>query len=167
MEELVKKCKDLQVIVSAVDGIITDGFLPIDELQNTPFKYYCMRDFEAINEIKKTYKFVFISSDNAVNYNLMRAKNIPFYYAPKDKIKSFTDIMRRYNVKPDNVMYIGCSYSDIECMHLAEVSLCTEDTPRTVNLAADYVIPAYAGEGVLCELYEILKYIIKECNLTN
>ncbi len=119
MDELKQKCKDIKIIVSAVDGVITDGFSPTDELVNTPFKNYCMRDLEAINEIKKIYKFIFISQDNSVNYNFFRRKNIPFYYAPggdKNKKKMFVDIMKKYNVKPDNVMYIGCSYSDIECM---------------------------------------------------
>ena len=163
MEELKKKCKDIKIIVSAVDGVITDGLMPVDELQNIPFKNYCVRDLEAINEIKKIYKFVFMSQDNAVSYNFFRRKNVPFYFAPgadRSKKKMFTDIMRKYNVKPDNVMYVGCSYSDIECMHLAEVSFCTKEAPGTVSMAADYMLPARAGEGVLCELYEILKYII-------
>lgn len=165
MEELKKKCKNLKLIVSAVDGVITDGKAPIDELQNVPFKNYCLKDFEAINEIKKTFKFVFISSDNAVSYNLFRARNIPFYWAPKSKKKTMTEIMQRYGYKPENVMYVGCSYSDIKCMHLAEVSFCTQDAPNTVNTAADYLLPAFGGENVLCELYEILKHVIKECNL--
>ena len=172
LEKLKEKCKDLKLIVSAVDGVITDGKLPIDELQNVPFKNYCAKDFEAINEIKKSFTFVFLANDNNVSYNLFRARNIPFYWAPgiknyKTKIKVLTEIMHKYNVKPDNVMYIGCSYSDIECMNLAEVAFCTQDAPNTVNLAADYELPAFAGENVLCELYEILKYIIKERDLTN
>ena len=167
MEELIKKCKDLKVIVSVVDGVITDGLIPIDELQNTLFKNYCLRDFEVINEIKKMFKFIFISSDNSVSYNLFRARNIPFYYAPKDKVRVLTDIMRKYGVKPDNIMYVGTSYSDLECMHLSEVSFCTKDSPVTVNHAADYMLPVRAGRGVLCELYEILKHVVKESNLTN
>jgi len=167
LEELKKKCKDLKIIISAVDGVITDGGAAFDELQNTLFKNYCLKDFEAINLIKKAFKFVFISEDNAINYNLFRARNIPFYWAPKNKKKVMVDIMQRYGYKPENVMYVGCTYSDIECMHIAEVSLCTQDAPKTVNSAADYLIPAFGGENVLCELYEILKYIISECPLTN
>ena len=157
MENLKEKCKDLKIIVSAVDGVITDGGAYMDELQNTLFKVYCMKDFEAINELKKAFKFVFISEDNAINYNLFRSKNIPFYWAQKNKKKMLADIMQRYGFKPENVLYVGCSYSDIECMHIAEVSFCTQDAPNTVNLAADYLIPAFGGENVLCELYEILK----------
>jgi 3-deoxy-D-manno-octulosonate 8-phosphate phosphatase KdsC-like HAD superfamily phosphatase len=167
MERLKEKCKDIKIIVSAVDGIITDGRAPIDELQNVPFKNYCMKDFEVINEIKKTFKFIFMASDNSISYNLFRARNIPFYWAPgtgghyKTKVKVLAEIMHKHNVKPDNVMYIGCSYSDVECMYLAEISFCTKDAPHTVSSSADYELPASAGENVLCELYEVLRHIIK------
>ena len=160
MEELKKRCSDLKIIVSAVDGIITEHVSPIDELGNTLFKHYYMKDFEAINEIKKKYKLVFISEDSAINYSLFRRKNIPFFSAPKDKKEKLTEIMRRYGVKPDNVMYIGCSYSDIESMKLAEITFCPEDAPRSVQNVSDYQLPTRGGTGVLCELYEILKYLV-------
>lgn len=160
MEELKKRCSDLKIIVSAVDGIITGHVSPVDELGNTLFKQYYMKDFEAINEIKKKYKLVFISKDGAINYSLFRRKNIPFFHAPKDKKEKLIEIMRRYGVKPDNVMYVGCSYSDIESMQLAEITFCPEDAPMTVQNVSDYQLPTCGGTGVLCELYEILKYLV-------
>jgi 3-deoxy-D-manno-octulosonate 8-phosphate phosphatase KdsC-like HAD superfamily phosphatase len=160
MEELKTRCKDMKVIVSAVDGIITEHLSPLDELGNTLFKSYCMKDFEAINEIKKMCRFVFISKDQAISYNFFRRKSIPFYYAPKSKKEKLVEIMRRYGATPENVIYVGCSYSDINSMKLSEVTFCTEDSPDSVKNVADYVLPYYGGCGVLCGLYEILKHII-------
>ena len=162
MEGLIKtKCDNIKVIVSAVDGIITEGLSPIDELGNTLFKNYYMKDFEAVNELKKIYKFVFISKDLAINYSLFRRKSIPFYYAPQNKKEKLVEIIRKYGITPENVMYIGCSYSDIESMNLAEISFCTEDSPDSVKSVADYVFHCYGGAGALCELYELLKRSIR------
>jgi len=159
MEGLKTRCKDIKIVVSAVDGIITEHLSPLDELGNTLFKSYCMKDFEAINENKKRYKFVFISKDQAISYNLFRRKSIPFYYAPKSKKEGLVKVMRKYGATPEHIIYVGCSYSDIGSMKMSEVSFCTEDSPDSVKNVADYVLPYYGGCGVLCGLYEILKKV--------
>lgn len=148
---------DIKLIVSEVDGIIADPLYPIDELGNVPFKYFYGKDFEAINELKKFFKFVFISSDNRVSYNLFRRKNIPFYWAEKDKRSILLEIMRRYNKAPSEVLYIGCSLSDISCMEVVDFSMCPSDSVYDVMQKATVKLDAQGGYGVLCEVVDALK----------
>ena len=157
LNKVLEELKNVTVIVSEVDGIITEHLTPIDELGNTPFKLFYMKDFEAVNEIKKTFKFVFISSDNSVSYNLFRSKNIPFYWAPKDKKSAILSIRKKYNAKADNLLYIGNSYSDLGCIHLTPLSGCPEDAVVDIKINASFVLPVLGGAGVLCELYQLLK----------
>lgn len=165
MEELKERCKDIKIIVSEVDGIITEGITALDVMGNVVFKEYCMKDFEAVNQLKKTFKFVFISSDEYVNYSVCRNKNVPFFHAPKDKKKALVEVMRRYNVTPENVLYVGCSYTDIENIKMSQVTFCPNDAPDSIKSIIDYPLATFGGGGVLCELYELLKYVIKD--LTN
>ncbi len=137
----------IKLVVSEIDGIITSGQQPIDELGNTPFKNFYTGDFEAINKIKAICPFVFLSSDNKVSYNLCRNKNIPFYWARKDKRSVLLEVMRRYNVTADDTMYIGSKLSDIPCMNMVPNSLCTSD-----NLGFNFLLQE-PGKGVLTELY--------------
>jgi len=167
LEKLKERCKDIKIVVSAMDGIITEDMTAFDAMGNIMFKQYYMKDFEVINMLKKTFTFVFISSDNYVNYSLCRKKNIPFFHASKSKLKELTEIMRRYDVTPENVLYVGCSYSDIESIKLAQVTFCPSDAPESVRNSVTYPLSTYGGGGVLCELYELLKYVIKDRNLTN
>lgn len=143
----------IKLVVSEIDGIITVGNQPIDELGNTPFKNFYMPDFEAVNKIKAVCPFVFLSSDNSVSYNLCRSKNTPFYWAPKDKRKTLLEIMRRYNVTADDTIYVGSKISDISCMQMIPNSFCVGDF-ETYGPTA---LTSYPGEGVLTELY--LNYI--------
>jgi len=167
MKELKERCKDIKIIVSAMDGIITEDMTAFDAMGNIIFKQYYMKDFEVINILKKTFKFAFISVDNYINYSICKNKNIPFFHAPRSKVKVLTDIIRRYDLTPENVLYVGCSYSDIEAIKLAEVTFCPSDAPESVRNSVTYSLSTYGGGGVLCELYELLKYIIKDRNLTN
>lgn len=147
---------EIKIIISEVDGVITNGLNPVDELGNIPFKNFCHKDFEAINELKKTFKFVFLSSDNKVSFNFMRNKNIPFYWAQKSKKDIFSEIMYRYGVTPDNILYIGSSISDLYCINLSKISVCPKDAPNIVKNNVDFVFESGGGCGIITDLYELL-----------
>jgi len=150
--------REIKLIVSEMDGIITKHFAPIDELGNVPFKVYQMKDFEAINLIKKMdYKFIFVSADNRVNYHLCRRKNIPFFWSEQGKKEAFLAAVRRYNVSLEKVMYIGSSYSDVEIFKMAQLSVCPANAVYDAKAVSDIVLKAKGGSGVLCEVYDILR----------
>lgn len=151
----------IDVIVSEVDGVLTKGDIIIDELGNVPFKTFYAKDFEAINLLKKYFKVVFLSSDNAISYNMFRRKNIPFYYDPKDKKSKLVEIMKRYSVTPEQIMFVGYSYSDIACMRMIPFSVCPEDAVSDVINVSASVLPKFSGEGVFCSIYDLLRTEIK------
>lgn len=147
--------KNIKIIVSEVDGIITEGLVPSDELGNVLFKEYYFKDFEAINEIKKYFKFIFIAKDNAINYNLCKRKNIPYFWAKNNKEKVLVEeILPRYDTWLENTIYIGSSFSDEKAMSLAKYAICTYDSPATIKKIAGIVLGANGGCGVLCDFYE-------------
>ena len=155
--------KDVKIVVSEIDGIVTEHLSSIGEMNITMFKQYYMKDFDAINQIKSNCGFVFLSSDATINLSMCRKKNIPFYYAERNKKDVLIQILRRYAYTPENLLYIGCSYSDLDCMKLAEFSLCPEDAVSQVKNISDYVIPLYGGSGILCHVYDMLQetFVIK------
>lgn len=164
MEQFLESMKKIKVIVSEVDGIITEGLVAYDELCNTPFKHFCLKDFEAINEIRKEFTFVFLSSDNAVSYHLLRKRNIPFYWSPKSKKEGLIKILHKYGVSPEEVLFIGYSYSDIECMRMIPLSVCPEDAVNGIKEVSTHIFYSISGTGVLSELYENLKpEILRRC----
>ena len=144
----------IKLIVSEVDGVLTNGCVFKDEMCNTVFKQYNIKDFEAINEIKKRFTFVLISTDNAINYNLFRKKNIPFFWAQKSKLNVLYNILKKYEFSPTELMYVGGLLSDKECMNLSEVSVCGYDAPATIKKNSNIVLNTISGEGVLLDLYE-------------
>lgn len=171
MSEFFKMCEKVKVIVSEVDGIITEDLSPIDNMNNTLFKFFYKRDFEAINLLKKHYNFVFLSADNNVSYNIMRARNIPFYWAKTSKKNTLVDIMRRYNVNPEEVLYVGCTFSDVECLNMVPLAVCPNDSVYAVKriihdrkdfYGFDAELNIYGGGGVISVLYEILAPVIRK-----
>jgi 3-deoxy-D-manno-octulosonate 8-phosphate phosphatase KdsC-like HAD superfamily phosphatase len=67
-------------------------------------------------------------------------------------------ILYKYGLNAGQLLYIGSSFSDIDCMKLSEISVCPVDAPQTVKRIADYYVDVISGEGVLSYIYEsILK----------
>lgn len=153
----------IKLIVSEIDAVITDGKCAEDEIGNVLYKVFQSKDFAAINEIKKSFKFVFMSDDNRINYNLCRRRNIPFYWAKseQEKYDTLTEIIRRYNCVPDEVVYIGSKVSDVKCCKLIPKSLCPDDAGQYLKDVcwASFVSPG--GSGILVELLYLLKIEVK------
>jgi 3-deoxy-D-manno-octulosonate 8-phosphate phosphatase (KDO 8-P phosphatase) len=150
------KLPNLKIIVSEVDGVLTDGLLPIDEIGNILYKRFCHKDFEAINILKKHFKVAFISNDNHISYNMFRRKNIPFFYDQKSKKEALIALLGRYSFTPDQALYLGSSYSDMDCMQLIPMSFCPENAIPLVKNISLSVFPVFGGDGVFCYLHYFL-----------
>lgn len=149
----------IEIIVSEIDGVLTNGLKPLDHMNHTMFKYYYDRDFEAISELKQFFTFVFLAEDPDVSYNVMRTRNIPAYFVTnrEDKLTILTNkIMARYNVGPENLLYVGNKISDIPCMNYAEISFTFPQSPIRVQQAATTVLDVTSGFGVISKVHEIL-----------
>ncbi len=147
---------NIKLIVSEMDGVITEHLTAFGELNVVMFKQFYMKDFEAINLIKKDWGFTFLSSDANINLSLCKKRNIPFFFAEKNKKEVYNQILQRYSLTPDNILYIGSSYSDISCIQMSGFSMCPEDAVPQVKAIIGHVIPVYSGTGILCYVYELL-----------
>lgn len=152
--------ENIEIIVSEIDGIITDGFDATDYLDTIIFKSFRTMDFEYINDLKPYFTFVFLSSSPHVSYYLMRKKNIPAFFTDNNRNKLEIlqrDILPRYNTTPSNLLYIGSKLSDIPCMNLAEISATINNCSSRLKNIANFVIEDPIKAGVLPQVYDILR----------
>jgi len=149
----------IKLIVSEIDGVITDGTWAEDEIGNVVYKVYNTKDFGAINVIKKKFKFAFLSDDNHINYNMCRRRNIPFYWGKneKEKYARLVEIMHRYSCTPDQTIYIGAKMTDRRCLQMIPKSLCPDDAGEYIKKKCFANFIKKGGEGILLELLDILE----------
>lgn len=149
--------KNITTIVSEIDGVLTDNKVDIGELNITISKKFNVADFEAINLLKKSYNFIFISNNGNINLTMCRKRNIPFFLADRSKREALQSIRSRYNISMDEILYVGANYTDIECMTACGVSACPSNSVETIFDSAKIILPAASGEGVISSLYEMLR----------
>lgn len=149
-------CGRIKLIVSEIDGVITDGLSQIDPVGTVVSKQYFLPDIEAINDLKKTFKFVFMSSSNDINWAFCNKRQIPFFFAKRNKFKELLGIARRYNVQLDEILYVGSKLSDMECVSNVPLSVCTWDSPPALKKKAFIVLDALGASGVFYDVMEVL-----------
>lgn len=149
----------IKLIVSEIDGVITGGSHPEDEMGNVFYKTYQSKDFDAINELKKKYTFIFLSKDKRVNYNMCQRRNIKFQSArnEEEKYKILMDLLRKHNCSPDEVIYIGSKISDRKCLRLIPKSFCPDDAGQYVKDLCWAHFTTSGGTGILVELLYLLE----------
>ena len=86
---------NIKLIVSEIDGIVTEHLVAFGEMNVVMFKQFYMKDFEAINLIKKDWGFTFLSSDANINASLCKKRNIPFFFAERNKKEVYNQILQR------------------------------------------------------------------------
>lgn len=155
--------RSIKLIISEIDGVLTDGTFAEDEIGNTLYKQFNQKDFSAINGLKKYYKVVFLSDDNKINYNICQRKNLPFYWGKgaDGKFKALSEILRRYDCTPDDAIYIGAKLSDKKCLQTIPYSMCPDDAGIYLKMMVWAPFLTVGGAGVFVELFDMLQSNIK------
>ena len=154
---------EIKLIVSEIDGVITNGERAEDEMGHVLYKTYQSKDFSAISEIRKKFKFIFLSDDNHINYNMCRRRNIPFYWAKneQEKYDRLIEILRRYSCTPDETIYIPSKINDQKCIQLIPKSICPDDVGKYLKEKCWASFIAKGGEGIMSELLYLLEFELK------
>ena len=142
----------IKLIISEVDGVLTRDTFRVDELGHVLYKEYNINDLEIINKIKNSIPVVFLSSDNHISYHFFRRKNIPFYWAKKDKVSVLRTILQRYSVTPDEVVYIAGKISDLGCVRMIPTAFCPINLSSFFNKYTT-TLHVNPGEGVFVYFY--------------
>jgi len=157
MEQIFER--PIKLIISEIDGVLTDGTYAEDEIGNTLYKVFNQKDWSAINEIKKYYKVVFLCDDNKINYNMCQRRNLPFYWGKGEngKYTLLSEILRRYSATPDETIYIGSKISDRKCMQMIPYSMYPDDAAYYLNKIAWAPFITCGGKGIFMELLDLLQ----------
>jgi len=161
----------IKLAILDIDGIMTDG-KKYYGLDGIPFaKTYCDKDFTAIKRLRGAgVKVCFLSGDERVNLAMAQNRNIPFYSARgKDKASFVSIFEQTFNLKPNEMLYIGDDLFDLSIMKIVGHAFCPKDAP---NILQDYcgvknVIDRKGGENVVAKMVDILldRGLIDDCTM--
>lgn len=147
---------NITTFIFDVDGVLTNGKVLITS-QGEMYREMDTKDGYALKcALVQGYKVCIISGGtNEGVRNRLKALGIyDIYLGAHNKQEPFQDLMDSYDLKPEEILYMGDDVPDIVVMEQVAVAACPNDAVSDVKEIANYVSYKKGGEGCVREIIE-------------
>lgn len=155
---ILKKARDIKLVVFDVDGVLTDGTLSYSA-NGEEVKHFNVKDGVGI-KLLNTYDIttaVISAKDSAPLRKRISDLGIPhFYPACADKWAKLSLLLEQLNIEANEVCYVGDDVIDLKVMKRIGLSITPADGFWLVKKYADLVTDAAGGKGVAREVADII-----------
>jgi N-acylneuraminate cytidylyltransferase len=147
---------EIKMFLTDCDGCLTDGGMYYSE-NGDELKKFNTRDGMGFALLRENEIITGIITSEKVDLNRRRAEKLQLkelIAGCKDKATAIKELCEKYNIKLENVCYIGDDINDIEALRLVGYGCCPADAISPVKAVAKYVTTVKGGEGVIREVAE-------------
>ena len=152
-KKIIQKCKLIKLVITDVDGVLTDGGMYYSE-KGELLKKFNAKDGMGVELLHKaSIKTIFLTGENSkiVKIRAKKVKADDCHINIKQKDKIFSEICKKFNVKPFNVAYIGDDVNDLKIMSRVGLTACPSDAQKQIKLISDLKCEKEGGKGAFRE----------------
>ena len=146
----------VEAMVFDVDGVMTDGRIIPTAEGDFIRCYNCKDGYALAYAIRHGYRVCVITGGyGATLERRLRMLGMQdFFIDCMDKITTLRDYMKRYNLNPEHVLYMGDDIPDLECMREIGIPVCPADSAPEVLEVSRYVSEFEGGRGAVRDIGE-------------
>lgn len=151
-------CKKIKLVISDVDGVLTDGGMYYSE-KGEQLKKFNTRDGMAVELLKKNKIPVILMTKEKSKIVLERGRKIQVkkaYIGIKNKEEKLSEICKKFKVNETEIAYIGDDINDLEIMKKVGFSASPHNGMDIIKKNSNYICKLNGGEGVLREVTELI-----------
>jgi YrbI family 3-deoxy-D-manno-octulosonate 8-phosphate phosphatase len=160
--ENTKKCKDIKLVISDVDGVLTDGGMYYST-KGEIMKKFNTKDGMGVELLRKNnIKTILMTKENS-SIVIKRGKKIKadkIFIDMDNKEIKLDQICNSFSLNPSNIAYIGDDVNDLNIMKLVGFSACPADAEQEILDISNYICKKEGGKGVF---REVTNLILKNC----
>ena len=138
-----------------VDGVLTDGSVTV--MPGELIRTMNIRDGYALHEaVKAGYHVVIISGgkSESVRTRLNNLGITDVYLGVSSKVEKLNEVLVKYKLSPEHVLYMGDDLPDYDVMKLCGVPTCPQDAAFEIRELAVYVSDKSGGKGCVRDVIE-------------
>ncbi len=157
-EDLNQSCQAIELILSDVDGVLTDGGVSYDN-QAVESKRFHIRDGTGIKLWQRAGRRFGIVTGRSSHIVEVRAAELGIgliRQAVDDKLATVKQILHDLKLKPHQVCYIGDDLPDIPVVRAVGLGVSVADACEELREAARHVTRLGGGQGAVRELVEMI-----------
>ncbi|GAA4056366.1 HAD-IIIA family hydrolase [Flavobacterium chungnamense] len=146
----------IDTFVFDVDGVLTDSSVHVSQ-NGEMLRIMNIRDGFAMKAaIESGYNVCIISGGNneGVRIRLRNLGITDIHLASPNKVETFKEYTELYNIKPENVLYMGDDIPDYHVMQLVGLPTCPQDAVAEIKAISKYISHKNGGKGAVREVIE-------------
>ena len=150
----INKLKKIKLLVSDIDGVMTDGRLIFDD-NGIESKFFHTQDgMGIVMALKSDIKIAVISGSNskAIKSRFDKFKHYNFedlMLGEENKMPVILTLLEKYGLKQDEVAYIGDDLIDLKVMKYVGLSFSPKDAVYEAKKIANIVVDRKGGYGAV------------------
>ena len=147
---------DITTFIFDVDGVLTDGAVHVTN-EGEMLRIMNIRDGYALKAaVESGYNVCIISggSNEGVRVRLRNLGITNIHLGTPDKVKTFKEYTDVYNIKPEQVLYMGDDIPDFHVMKLVGLPSCPQDASPEIKAISGYISHKNGGKGAVRDVIE-------------
>lgn len=150
-----ERLKDIRLIVSDVDGVLTTGAISFDSSGKEIKTFHVKDSFRITIWLRSGNRMLWFTGRKSPGV-VVRAKEVEVDLVFKQAIHDglFAYVKEKYGVDKQQVLYVGDDWSDLYYMSNFGVSVAPQNATEENKKVADIITKTRGGEGVLSEIVE-------------
>ncbi len=148
----------VKAMVFDVDGVLSTAAIPLYP-NGEPMRVINTKDGYALHlAALKGIPLAIITGGKA---EAVRVRFVGLGFAPEDvylgahfKVDNLNEFMARYNLKPEEILFMGDDIPDYHCMQMVGVPVCPADAVPEIKAISKYISDRIGGEGCVRDVVE-------------
>lgn len=157
-EEMTEKIKKIKLLITDVDGVLTDGRIIYDS-EGGESRFFDVQDGQGIRLLKaagiKTI-FVTVKPSKAVERRATDLLVEKVYQGITPKTKVLEEILRNGDISKDEICYVGDDLVDLGVMKAVGFPVAVANACREIKESASYITQKSGGRGAVREVAELI-----------
>jgi len=156
---LKEKLEKIKIVLTDNDGVLTDTGVYYSS-KGEELKRFSIRDGMGIERLRKYsgVETIIITGEESgsVRTRAEKLKIKEYYLGVNKKEELLQEIMRKNNVSPEEIAFIGDDSNDYELMKLVGFKATPSDGMSFIKELADYICENKGGNGAFREVAELI-----------
>ena len=160
MNRIIQKAKLIKLIATDIDGVWTDSMMYYNAA-GVLMKSFSTYDGMGASLLLNNNFIVAMITSEYENIDILNARakklNIQEVYTnEKNKLLRIEYLMKKHNLKKENIAYIGDDINDLDALKCAGLSAAPPNTPILNYFKPDFITTRKSGEGAFRDLSDLI-----------